>query len=380
MPSSLIAPRGNPAAPIYILLEKPLSGDEDKGYHFSSGLGYMYIKMLEEAGIIDYYVTSIRPDVKNSTVGGDWESYVAKYKPPVIIPLDTAGRWLNSCLTPKRQSKKFNPDVDSEISKYAGSILHANRSSICESANIYNPYIIPTFGPAQVARQWKIRDIVVSCDLTRAAEEAAYYVLNNKLQPLPERKPQIHFETFDELLAIIESFRDCTYVSNDIETIYPKPPTKTIPSQFYKILPGYPITIGLAPSSEFGISFDLFRENRNETRELWKSLYRLLRDTPSIGQNFFNFDAYFYEMLGFKLPLEKCRDTMILHHQLWPELPHKLQFLARQYTREPYWKDEGAGWSIKNMDSMKIYNVKDVCVTYEIFNKMQDELKDRGLE
>lgn len=377
MPSSLIAPRGNPAAPIYILLEKPLSGDEDKGYHFSSGYGYMYIKMLEEAGITDYYVTSIRPDVKNSTVGGDWESYVAKYKPPVIIPLDTAGRWLNNCLTPKRQSKKFNPDVDSEISKYAGSILLGDRNSVTAKTG---SYIIPTFGPAQVARQWKIRDIVVSCDLTRAAEEAAYYALNNKLQPLPERKPQINFDSFDELLALIDSFREFPYISNDIETIYPKPPTKTIPSQFYKILPGYPITIGLAPSPEFGISFDLFRESASETRELWKALYRLLRDTPSIGQNFFNFDAYFYEMLGFKLPLDKCRDTMILHHQLWPELPHKLQFLARQYTREPYWKDEGAGWSPKNMDAMKIYNCKDVMVTFEIFLKELEELKQRGLE
>ena len=66
---------------------------------------------------------------------------------------------------------------------------------------------------------------------------------------------------------------------------------------------------------------------------------------------------------------------MILHHLLWPELPHKLQFLARQYTRHRYWKDEGAGWTIKNMAGMKIYNVKDCCVTLEIFDREMEEIK-----
>ena len=64
----------------------------------------------------------------------------------------------------------------------------------------------------------------------------------------------------------------------------------------------------------------------------------------------------------------------------WTELKHTLQFQARQYTREVYWKDEGAGWSIKNMDQMKIYNCKDVMVTLEIYYAQLEEMKARGLE
>lgn len=367
----IIGPKGSPSSQVWVLVDRPLSNDIDKGYLFSSNLGYTFDKMMADAGIRDYYVTALRPDSSDLNAGGSWESYLRHHKPPIIIALDNAGK----ALCPELH-KKFNtkdPEDASAISKYAGSILRSDKLD-------WDHYIIPTIGPMDVVRQWKIRDIIVSCDLAKAASELEYYKAhNNTLQELPKIDAKIDFESFDELLFIINSYRDLPWVANDIETIYPKSPTKTQPSQFYKILPGYPITIGLAPNPTSGISFDLFRESTSETRELWRVLYRLLKDTPSIGQNFFNFDANFYEMLGFRLPLDKCRDTMILHHLLWPELPHKLQFLIRQYTRHPYHKDEGAGWSIKNMRGMKIYNVKDCCTDYEIFLREMEEIEVRGL-
>ncbi len=375
----LIANKGNPAAPVHVIADYPLTNDWDKGYMFSSGLGYVWDKMMQEAGLSDYYVTTRHPDRDDLMAGGDYESYIGKYKPPIIIPLDNSGAWFSQRMQKKHQVKKnYNPDVDSEISKYAGSLLTADCGVVAK--NSYPHYVIPTYGPSVIAKQWKERDIVISCDLSKAASELEYWKINHDVQPLPQRNPKIDFESFDELLYLIDSWLNLPYISNDIETVYPKAPTKTQPSQFYKILPGYPITIGLAPDPTFGISFDLFRESTIETRELWKHLAKLLNTVPSIGQNFFNFDACFYEMLGFKLPLEKCRDTMILHHLLWAELPHKLQFLARQYTREPYWKDEGAGWSAKNMRGMKFYNCKDVMVTYEIFEAEMQEIKERGIE
>lgn len=275
--------------------------------------------------------------------------------------------------TTQKEGVHDNASQESELSKYIGSIL------ISDQLN-YPHYIIPTEHPSDVIKQWKIRDIVINCDLAKAACELQYWKTHAQtLQPLPEREHKIKFE-FDELLGILVSYMDYPYISNDIETIYPKPPSKTQPSQFYKILPGYPITASFAVSPYHSISFDFFRENPAETRELWKVIYKLMWEVPSIGQNFFNFDANFYECLGFKLPLDKCRDTLINHHILWPELPHKLQFQTRQYTREPYYKDEGHGWSLKNMTQLKIYNCKDTMVTYEIFLAQQEELKNRGLE
>jgi hypothetical protein len=359
-----------------VLLNKPLPGDEDKGYLFSAPMGYVFDKMMHEAGFSDYYVTCRQPTI-GATAGGDWEAYLMHHKPAIIIPLGSAGAWLSEQMVTQYRGPKYDPERDSQISKYCGSLLSANRQPRVN----WPHYVVPTFEPIDIVKQWKLRDVVISCDLAKAASEFEYWRTHaHTMQPLPKREPKIHFDCFDELLAILDTFFNYPIISNDIETIYPRAPTKTQPSQFYKILPGYPITIGLAPRIDFGISFNLFRESVVESRELWKKLAKLLWEVPSLGQNFFNFDVNFYEMLGFRLPLEKCRDTMIQHHQLWPELPHKLQFLARQYTREIYWKDEGAGWSIKNMDAMKIYNCKDVMVTLEIYYAQLEEMKVRGLE
>jgi hypothetical protein len=119
------------------------------------------------------------------------------------------------------------------------------------------------------------------------------------------------------------------------------------------------------------------RESISETKELWTHLDILFRNTITIGQNFFNFDLYYYEYLGFEFDYTRIEDTLIRHHVLWPELPHKLQYLCRQYTREPYYKDEGQGWSVKNMDNLKRYNALDATVTYEVFEGEEEEFAER---
>lgn len=370
---SLIAPKGSPSSPVWVLIDKTMSGDIDKGFVFSSPTGYVFDKMMRDAGFSDYYVIARKSDADDPDMETKWLNALQYYKPPIIIPLGSAGKGLLRELEPKKKRPNSTRD-DSEISKYSGSILTASAQQLN-----WPHYIIPTVEPIDVIKQWKLRDIIVSCDLAKAYAELEYFQKHKVLNPLPKIDAKIDFESFDELLFILNSYLDAEYISNDIETVYPRKPSKTCPSSFYKILPGYPITIGLSRDQFSGISFDLFRGKTSETRELWKVLARLLWEVPSIGQNFFNFDANFYEALGFRLPLEKCRDTMIMHHLLWAELPHKLQFLARQYTRHPFWKDEGAGWTIKNMRQMKIYNVKDVVATYEIFLAEQEELKERGL-
>lgn len=371
--SGYIHSKGSPSSPVWVIVDRPLAGDPDKGYLYSAPIGYVFDKMMQDAGIKDYFVTCRRPDVDNVQSIANVDGAINQYKPPIIIPLGAVGKWLLPEMNPKYKKTKYSEDQDSELIKYAG--------SLCTSPNLTYPhYCIPTFEPADIIRQWKLRDIVVSCDLGKAASELEYWrTYAQSLQPLPQRVHKIDFSCFDELLSIIDSFLDAPLVSNDIETIYPKAPTKTQPSQFYKILPGYPVTVGLAATTDFGISFDFFRDSTVETRELWKHLAKLMWEVPQLGQNFFNFDANFYEMLGFRIPLEKCQDTMIRHHLLWSELKHTLQFQTRQYTREPYYKDEGHGWSWKDMTKLKTYNVKDVCVTMEIFLAQELELKERGL-
>lgn len=363
--------KGSPSSNTWVLVDRPLADDSARGYLYSAPLGHTFDRMMVEAGFEDYYVTCFRPDTDHID---SWRNVVGElnqYRPPIIIPLGAVGAKLVTALSPKRRKKNFNEEKDSDLSKYCGSLLSSDMGLS------YDHYVIPTYEPIDIVRQWKIRDIVINCDLGKAKLELDYWKKHASIQPLPERTHKIDFSCLDELLADIDGMLDCGLVANDIETIYPKAPTKTQPSQFYRILPGYPITASFAPNSKFAISFDFFRESLSETRELWKHIARLVWEVPSLGQNFFNFDALFYRSLGMRIQLDKCKDTLIRHHVLWPEFKHSLQFQTRQYTREPYYKDEGHGWNIKNMKQLKIYNCKDTMVTYEIYEEQEKEFEER---
>jgi hypothetical protein len=97
-----------------------------------------------------------------------------------------------------------------------------------------------------------------------------------------------------------------------------------------------------------------------------------------LGQNFFNYDAYYYDALGFRIRMDVVKDTLHRHHILWPELSHKLQFLTRQYTREPYYKDESSHWTPKQLDRYRRYNCLDACITYEVYLGQEEEFTQRS--
>lgn len=363
-----IHPKGSPSSDVWVIVDEPYAQDKDKGFLFSAGYGYMFHKMMHEAGLDDYYVISRRPELENRKSIVVIENELNFYKPPVIIPLEGVGRFLCRELEKKYSDK--DPDDDnseSDIQKWAGSILQS-------PALKYPHYIIPSFAPDTVVKDWSMRDVVVNLDLGKAHSEVDYFRRYGKLNPLPER--ELKYELgFEELIWILEShFLNTKLISTDIETIYT---TQTGTLKEYFPHPGYPVTIGMADSSDFGISFELFWPERNKTVKLWRLLAKILWEIPQLGQNFFNFDSYHLEALGFRLDLTRCKDTLIRHHILWPELPHKLQFLTRQYTREPYYKDEGHGWNMKDMKKLKRYNCLDVTVTYEVYECQEEEFKER---
>ncbi len=361
----VIQDRGSPSSRVWVIAQAPFKNDADKGFLFSSPMGYVFDKMMREAGFTDYYAISSQPDLAHKESCRDVHGMLQKHQPPIIIPLEAAGLGFLPQLTPKRQGKDYDPEADSEISKYCGSLLSSPALS-------YPHYMVPTYAADTIVRQWKERDIVINCDLGKAKAELDYWREHGILKPLPQRTCKIDFQDFDELLHILQSFKHSDVVSNDIETIYPR--DKSI---WKGLLPGYPITIGLANSANFGISFNLFRDSPVESRELWRTLNQLFKETIQLGQNFFNFDINFYKMLGFEIDEDRVIDTMVRHHILWPELPHKLQFLTRQYTREPFYKDEGHGWSVKDMRGLKHYNCLDVCVTKEVYDEQEKEFDAR---
>jgi hypothetical protein len=59
-------------------------------------------------------------------------------------------------------------------------------------------------------------------------------------------------------------------------------------------------------------------------------------------------------------------------------MSHKLDFMIMQYTRLPYYKDEGKGWVLRDgMFKLKRYNCLDACGTLEVFEEQEAEFADQ---
>ena len=366
-----ISPQGSLKAPIYIIVEQPYDQDKDKGYIFSGGYGYIFQKMLQDAGLQNqYYLCARRNDLEHPMAASIIENAANYYKPPIIITLGNATGFY--CPETLKKSKKIKnvatqAEQDSDMEKYSGSLLQSTLFN-------YPHYVIPTLSPGYIAGHWDLRDICVFLDLGKAKSELDYFRKHGVLEPLPVRTLTYDFDQpggFARLLERLDYYANAKLLSVDIETIYPNKKSSFYPH------PGYPVTIGIAADAKEGISFRLFRTDTRETIVLWKKLENLLSKTKFLGQNFFDFDGPRLQALGYPINYNNITDTLIRHHILWPELPHKLQFMTKQYTRQPYYKDEGHGWHIKDLKKLMHYNCLDVCVTYEVWEAQEHEFEQR---
>lgn len=361
----IIHPKGSPSSRIWVIAETPFSTDKEKGYLFSGGAGYVFDKMMSDAGIKDYYVICRKPHLDDPSAASAYniiENELNHYKPPFIIAMDSVGAFLCNELKMGKQQKTHSV----QLNKYVGSLLSAEQGFLN-----YPHYIMPVLSMQKYLGDWSERNITAFFDFQKLRIEFEYWQARGVIQPLPKRELIYADLSFDALISRLDSLRDSLYLSVDIETCYPKADSA------FRGHPGYPITIGIASSPIYGLSFNLFRDSHTETLVLWRKLNELLSSHSIIGQNFYNFDLYFLTSLGFQIDKTKIQDTLIRHHILWPELPHKLQFLTRQYTREPYYKDEGHGWNMKDMMKLRRYNALDVTITYEVFEQQELEFTER---
>jgi hypothetical protein len=366
---SYITPQGSPTSKVWVVVEKPYAQDIASSYCWSAGYGKMFTSMMNAVGIRDFYVVPRCPDLDHLDSYTIIENDINQYQPPIIIPIEEAGTFFCRELVKNEFSKRKLVQGESEIYKYAGSILTSKFIN-------YPHYIIPTMAPDTIMKQYKLKDIVTYLDLGKASDELAYFISHGVLQPLPQRSLKYDIKDFDELMSYLDRFTQSSILSNDLEVVYPKNKNSE-----YWGHPGLPTCVGLADSKDFGISFELFqgedRAGLKRTAQLWRKLQSIFDRVDQLGQNFFNFDIPRYEMLGFRINRFRAHDTLIRQHILWPELEKSLQFMTRQYTREPYYKDEGHGWTFKDMRKLKRYNCLDVCVTFEVFDQQELEFKKR---
>ena len=351
--------RGSPKAPIWIVGEAPGFDEDACGYPFVGASGRQLDAEIIEAGIevgqcafINPYTT--RPpdnDIDRIEENGipkkvyldSFFELLDYYRPIFIIP---AGATPLAILVPDTASRTG----EAPISKWRGSLL-------CSRLLPWDHYVIPIYHPAFILREYSERSVNVFI-LGRVLEEFEYWKKNQKLQPLPSRE-LIYLPSAD---TAKEYLNDCLShngpISVDIETVDRK----------------VPITIGFSYDPSHAISIGLYEYDRRDSVPIWRLMDKILGSSHILGQNYTTFDANWLRAMGFDVSMALVDDTLVRHHVLHPELSHKLDFQVMQYTREPYYKEEGKGWRSKEgLAQLMKYNAKDACCTLEVFQKQEEE-------
>lgn len=362
-----VGPRGTLGAPICFVGEAPGEQEDSEGVAFVGPSGRLLDTMIYEGGLdatkcwFTNPYKSRPPDNKLNRIdelGLDKQVFLSEFfeelyenKPTFIV---ACGSTPLNILCPYTASKT---DDESKIGKWRGSLLTSPKLN-------WPHYVFPIFHPAFIMRDWSEKYFNVFL-LQKLASEYNFWKAQGRLCPLPIRSI-LHTPTYDEAFAYLTDLLvQQDIVSVDIELLRRR----------------YPYTISFAKSSTSAISISFSDyEPTTQSPRIWKLMGRVLSSKKVVGQNYTNFDMYWLCSMGFQPNIELVEDTRIRHAILWPELSHKLDFMTMQYTREPYYKEEGKGWSKirggEGLRQLKTYNCKDTLVTREIYDVQEMEFAD----
>jgi uracil-DNA glycosylase family 4 len=352
--------------------EAPGEKEDHEGLPFVGPSGWLLDKMLSEVGFAKSEIWFTNPyktrppnnDIKRLHELGvplnlfheQFIEEMRNFRPSIIV---TCGKTPTNFLVPDTKPKRYkgkNQEDKEGFGSWRGSLL---------TSPFFNwpHYIIPMYHPAFVLRNYAEREICILI-LSRAREEYLYHSQNRILKPLSTysitTQPSFEFaENF--LLRCINSPNP---TSVDIELLKRKVP--------------YTISFAVSPSEAISLSF--WNYPFPHLTRLWRLMDEIFRTKIQIGQNYTTFDAHWLRCLGFTVNISLVQDTLVRHHVLWPGLRHKLEFQTMQYTRQPYYKEEGKTWSLKDgLDKLMRYNCLDTLVTYEIYNEQELEFAERAI-
>lgn len=218
--------------------------------------------------------------------------------------------------------------------------------------------VFPTIHPKEVIRfeQWRKRTIR---DWRIIIEEEQHHRNFKQLDRIHITNP-----TDYELQHFWESIKPTDKMSIDIETW-----GKTISCVGFSV--------------DHNISYTLPTVTKEDQAFYYPWIKALCEcSTVKILQNGL-YDWYWLDSVGITLN-NYLYDTMGMHHAFDPVESHDLAFLASYFTRNNYWKDEAKdAEEIKkyasNLSALWVYNGLDCCVTRELCDVLEQELRNRGL-
>lgn len=196
--------------------------------------------------------------------------------------------------------------------------------------------VLPTYHPAAVLREWKLRPILIA-DLYKARHEMDFPEIRRPAREIWIEPSLADLDTFEK-----EHILRSPQLSIDIENS------------------GEQIScIGFAPSKNIALVVP-FISKENKTGSYWNTLDEELLaldwcrrmcklDKVMIGQNILYDVNHLWRNYGITIP-HVAEDTMLLHHALQPEMEKGLGFLGSIYTEEPPWKMMRKADTIKKED------------------------------
>jgi len=268
-----------------------------------------------------------------------------------------------------------------KISKWRGSVLRTQHLDYKVLATIHPAALLHSGSEAEeredlsVKYEKKIKKgplkysyrHILKLDLLRAVRQSESRIYNP-----PERVLEIARDsvTLGRFLDLYSDRNKYPYVSVDIE-----------------VFKSIPYCIALAFNNWHAISIpllDIFSWKNEEgihvhqLCEMWRLVAELLdSDVRVVGQNFKFDQGQLARICGIHIRNFYC-DTSLLAHALHPEFPKALEFTTSIYTEEPYYKEEGKefDWKRDKPKRVLLYNARDACVTFEVFEEMIKDARD----
>jgi uracil-DNA glycosylase family 4 len=370
---SKVGPSGPRNAKIAIVGMGPARDEVATGKPFTGPAGQILDKALAANGLSrrDVYVTNI------------YDQYLQPGTSLFSLPPDVI-RWSTDRL--KRELMDVRPNVvmplgDEPLTIICGlSSITKWRGSILESKLIPGLKCVPSVHTAWILRgMWKWFSLFAHVDLKRVIEESKSPDFNYPV------RDAITGPGLSTVLDFIEECNEHEDLGLDIEG------TREITC----------CGIGYTPNQALCIPFvrgdgSPYWALSDEAR-IWKALAGLLQNVNvrKYGHRLAYEWIKFWERSIY--PTNMYVDTHLLHHTLypdfgetedvfgkrkkqWDEPGHSLALITSQYTRSPYYKDDGRKWEPRMGDhQFWKYNCMDVMIPLEAGPKMVAEAKEEGL-
>ncbi len=376
---SIVPASGPRNSKIAIVGMAPARDEVATGIPFMGAAGQILNKSLTKLGIkrSDVYVTNVH------------DSFLAPGTSLFSLPERTRA---SSLLRLKHELETVSPNVvvplgDEPLYFICGLRgIQKWRGSILPSTLLSGQKCIPSVHPAWIVRgMWKFEPVFTHIDLARAVEESKSA---NIL--LPTRNA-ITGPSLNTTLDYIQECHKHDVLSVDIE-VYGYTKTGT----------GEIACVGIGYKDDEALCIPFVRSGGvpywgvSEEALVWRKIAELLQDKKikKVGQNLAFEWIYFW--LHNIFPSNMWIDTMLLHHTLYPDFGgtednwghkrasdapgHSLAFINSQYTRTPYYKDDGRRWTPGMGDhAFWKYNTMDVMVTLDAAFKLKEEAQAEGL-